>query len=70
VAQPFIQPLPPDLSLYAGCIVRVTALDPTTGDEVAGVVLNNVSLFVTDLSGTLETALTTGPFKLVPGPGA
>jgi hypothetical protein len=68
MAQPFIQPLPPDLSLYAGCVIRVTAIDPTTGNTVAGVVLNNVSLFVTNLVGGSNDALAVGPFKLVTGP--
>jgi hypothetical protein len=68
MSQPFIQPLPPDLSLYAGCVVRVTAIDPSTGNTVAGVTVSNVSLFVTNLRGDSTDALDFGPFKLVLGP--
>ena len=54
-AQPLIAGLPPECILSAGYIVRITALDPTTGAQVTGVVLSDVSLFVTDLHGNLDT---------------
>lgn len=51
--KPLIAGLPPALDLSAGYILRVTALDPTTGVAVTGVALSDVSLFVTDLQGNL-----------------
>lgn len=39
-------PLPPFLTLSKDYTVRVTALDPTSGALVAGVVTSNVSLAV------------------------
>ena len=42
--------LPADCTLSAGYIVRLVALDPTTGASVAGVNLRDVSFFVTDLN--------------------
>lgn len=50
-AAPLIAGLPPDCVLSAGYIVRITALDPTTGATVAGVTLSDISFFVTDLIG-------------------
>lgn len=62
--QPLIAGLPPDCQLQAGYIVRVTALDPTTGASVGGVTLSDVSLFVTDVHGNVDD-LTPDPL-LVP----
>ena len=54
--QPLIAGLPPDLILSAGYVVRVVALDPSTGATVTGVALSDTSLFVTDLNDTLPDA--------------
>ena len=69
MAQPLTVALPPNLVLWAGCTIRVTALDPTTGNTVAGVTVSDVSLECDQLSGTTD-ALAFGPFMFVPGPGA
>ena len=69
MAQPLTLPLPPDLILWDGCKVRVTALDPTTGNTVAGVNVSTVALEVELLSGS-DDALNFGPFMFVPGSGA
>jgi hypothetical protein len=63
-AQPLIAGLPPDCELSAGYVIRVVALDPTTGATVTGVTLSDVSLFVTDLHGNVDD-LVPDP-KLVP----
>lgn len=42
--------LPPDCILSAGYIVRLTALDATTGATVAGVTLSDITFFVTDMA--------------------
>ena len=52
--QPLIAGLPPDLILSAGYIVRVVALDPSTGATVSGVALTDVSLFVSDLNDSIQ----------------
>lgn len=70
MAQPLIAPLPPDLALYAGCTIRVRAISPTTGANITGVTLSNVSLFVRNVGGGANEALASGSFQLVPGPGA
>ena len=54
--QPLKAGLPPDCTLSAGYVVRLVALDPATGANVANVQLSNVSFFVTDLiSATAST---------------
>jgi hypothetical protein len=66
MAQPLVVSLPPGLDLWGGCIIRVTAVDPTTGAGVAGVEVSNISF-----EGTSESPdeLAYGPFMLVTGPG-
>ena len=66
MAQPLIVTLPPNLDLWPGCIIRVTAVDPTTGSTVAGVRVGKIS--IEGVSDT-ESALEYGPFMLVTGPG-
>lgn len=65
MAQPLIVTLPPNLVLWPGCIIRVTAVDPTTGSTVAGVKVAKISF--EGFSDT-EGELAYGPFVLVPGP--
>lgn len=69
MSQPFDIALPPDLFFSDGYKIRVTALDPVTGDTVTGVNVNNVTFQVEILSGE-GTTLEYGPFMFVPGPGA
>lgn len=68
--QPLIAGLPPGLDLPAGYVVRVTALDPSSGAAVTGVTVSNFALYVRNLVGTDSTDLQSGPFLLVPGPEA
>jgi hypothetical protein len=64
-------PMPEDLDLPDGYLLTWAAIDPTTGADVAGVVVSNVSIFGTDLrTGTGGGDELVGPFMLVPGPGA
>jgi hypothetical protein len=46
VAAPHIAGLPPFFTLTQGMAVRLTALDPTDGSEVSGVILSNMALSV------------------------
>lgn len=70
MAAPVIAGMPPSLDLDAGWQITLEALDPTTGNPVAGVTVANVSLMVRNLGGGAADQLAVGPFMLVPGPGA
>jgi hypothetical protein len=65
MAEPYIAPMPPYLDLGAGYQLQVSAVDPTTGDQVTGVTVSNFSIIVDNLGGG---DLAVGPFMLVPGP--
>ena len=67
---PLIAPIPPIMDLPDGYIVTWAAIDPTTGADVAGVVVSGVSLFGTKLGQGGGGTSDLGPFMLVPGPGA
>jgi hypothetical protein len=73
VAAPVLAPMPDGLDLASGYTLRVTALDPTTGNLVAGV---NVGLEVITgtssepMAGGGEGSYTIGPYLLVAGPSA
>lgn len=66
MAQPLIVTLPPNLDLWPGCVIRVTAVSPTTGLVVSGVRVSNISF-----EGVSDNpqALDYGPWALVTGPG-
>lgn len=69
MAQPLIAPLPPDIDLSAGCVIRIRGVNPSTGATVGGIVLNNVTIQVRQTQGAFGD-LAVGPFMVVPGPGA
>lgn len=61
----------PSVELADGCRVVFEAIDPASGAPVSGVSIVNAALWVSDLSGSGDpAALESGPFMLVPGPGA
>jgi hypothetical protein len=62
MAQPLTVALPPELELWGGCTIRVTALDPTTGATMSGVLVENIVIDVDNIGGT---DLTSGEFKPV-----
>ena len=70
MAQPLELPMFENFDLDERYVVRVTALDPTTGAVVSGVNVGAVTLMVDNLSGGSLASGTFGPFMLVPGPGA
>lgn len=55
MAQPLVAGLPPSLALSSGYVIRLTALDPTTGAAVSGVRVTDVSYFVRPLTAADET---------------
>ena len=70
MSQPLEADFPPILDLPDGYVLQWNAVDATTGANVANVIVKNVSIFGTDLSGAGEGTIGLGPFVLVPGPGA
>lgn len=68
--QPLTAGMPPTLDLGDGYTLRITALDPTTGSQVAGVTVSNLAMEVVNVSGGDTSQLAFGDFQLVPGPGA
>lgn len=61
----------PSVDLDNGCRIVFEAIDPASGNAVSGVSIVNAALWVTDLGGSGDAeALASGPFMLVPGPGA
>lgn len=62
--------LPPDLDIGDGYTLRVAAHSPVTGQPVAGVTIGTVVFTVDYVGPSSPEDLTSGPFMLVPGPGA
>lgn len=62
--------MPEDLDLPDGYVLTWAALDPTTGADVAGVTVTDVSIFGTMLGSGGGGGVDLGPFMLVPGPSA
>lgn len=46
MAQPLTTGIAPDIELSGGYILRLTALDPTTGAVVSGVIVSGVAIQV------------------------
>ena len=69
MATPLTIGMPATQDVGPNYTLRVTALDPTTGDLVAGVVIDTVVLDVSLVQGS-EELLQTGQWFLVPGAGA
>jgi hypothetical protein len=66
VSQPLIVSLPPNLDLWPGCIIRVTAVSATTGATVSGV--NVAKISIEGISDNPE-ALASGAFVPMLRPG-
>lgn len=70
MAPPVKASMPQLLDLPDGYVIVWEAIDPSTGANVAGVKVGNVSIFGTALGSLGTTGDSVGPFLLVPGPGA
>lgn len=55
MAQPLIANMPKDLDLGGGFVLRITAVDPSTGATVTGVKVSNLVMTVDPISGAVET---------------
>ena len=68
---PLDAPMPQGLDVGSGYVVRVTALDPTTGNLVPGVNVNTVVRTAEQAGGIIGGGGgPSGEWFLVPGPGA
>lgn len=67
MAQQYDIQMPQDLDLVGAWTIRVTAVDPSTGNVVSGVTVSDMCITADALSGG---NLDFGSFMLVPGPGA
>ena len=67
---PYVAPMPPDVELEGSYTVRLTALDPASGNHVTGVKVTGFVLTVLNAGSGEVTDLGFGEFLLVPGPGA
>jgi hypothetical protein len=70
MAQKLTASVPPGLDLVFNYTLEWAALDPDTGDDVAGVVISQATLLVNDFGAGGGAALAVGPFILVPGKGS
>jgi len=59
--------LPPDLPLNNGCQIVLHGLDPTTGNAVSGILLDNVAIYGINIGPSTEPDQL-APFMWVPGP--
>lgn len=62
--------MPANLDLGQGYSLRITALDPSTGNLVGGVKVGQVVITATNIVGGDLTSGGFFPFALISGPGA
>jgi hypothetical protein len=70
MAQKLAAALPPSMELEFNYTLEWAALDPVTGNPVAGVVVSQATLLVNDLVAGDGSQLAVGPFVLVNGPAS
>lgn len=66
---PLVAAMPPDTELDNMCQVFFAAMDPTTGNNVSGVLYTQGTLWV-DVTAGADALANSGPFMITPGPGA
>lgn len=70
MAQKLTAAIPDGMVLDQDYIIRFTAVDAATGAVVTAVKVSNASILAANLSQSPAGELESGPFMLVPGPGA
>lgn len=68
MAIPLSGPLPLNLDLTGDYIIRLNAIDATTGATVSGVTVSLATYQVTPTGGTTADQLQAGPYLYVQGP--
>lgn len=68
MAQSLSAAMPRDYDLDGGYVLRITAVDPTTGAAVSGVTVSNIVLMAVNVAGVEPGDLALGDWVLVPGP--
>jgi hypothetical protein len=69
VAKPYSAPMPDEVELGGSYTIRITAVDPSTGNVISAITISNLVMMVNTGAGTSPVDLGFGPFLLVPGPG-
>lgn len=62
--------MPLSVDLGQGYTLQIAAIDQVTGNTIAAVTVSNMTLEVAAVAGGSPADLQSGPFMLVPGPGA
>jgi hypothetical protein len=70
MAQKLDANFPDGLDLDELYTIRFAALDPTSGNPVAGVVISGAQIHAQNIGELEATALSVGPFVYVPGPSS
>lgn len=70
MAQKLNASMPEGLDLEFTYQIVIAAIDPSTGGLVSGVEISSAYLTVDQVSDGAPVDLQSGPFMLVPGPGA
>lgn len=70
MAPPIIAPMPEWLDLAGAFTIRFDAVDPATGNTIAGVNVSDGSLFGESVGQTTGDMIPIGPAMLVAGPNA
>jgi NADPH:quinone reductase-like Zn-dependent oxidoreductase len=70
MAAPVLAPMPDQLDVGPTYTLRVVALDPATGNTVAGANIGTTVITATSLTQADTSGLEQGDWFLVPGPGA
>lgn len=70
MAHAIVAPMPQALDLAGEYTFVFDAQDPSTGASVAGVTVSDAQLFGEAIGQATGDVYNSGPFMLVPGPGA
>ena len=68
MAQTLSAPMPRDFDLDGGYVLRITAVDPTSGAAVSGVKVSSIVIMALNAAGAAPADLEVGEWVLVPGP--
>lgn len=67
MAKPYSAPMPEAMDLGGGYTIRLSAVDPVTGNVIGQVQIENLAMLVDTPAGSSTDGLGFGDFLLVPG---